>query len=280
MTVGSRVSCRRKEVSNAAVCHAEDLSMKFPVGAGCRKILRNGVIRIKKSVSLFGLIMVFLGGVFCVTFLVGCASRQGGTAILLQRGVHLEKLAVVPFQVVVPGDPVERIVRCPLSGATFRSCVPSGNPERKLEEYLVGGLKPSGGCVVIPPREMQGAYQRVSADSMDRSPREVLRAVGKEVGADGVLAGYLFCYRERRGRDYAAERPASVAFCVHLIRVADGVTIWKGVFDKTQGSLMENILDIIPFIRGGGRWMTADELSREGMRVILGKFPEMEGRDK
>ena len=278
--IGSRVSCRRKEASNVPVCHVENLSMKFPVETGCRKTLQNGVIRIKKRIYFFGLVLVFLGGTVCAALFTGCVPRKGGTATLLQRDIRFERIAVVPLQTVVPGDPAGSVVRCPLSGATFRSCVPEGNPEKKLGEYLTDGLKFSEGCVVIPPEEVRGVYQRISTGSMDISPLEVLQKVGGEVGADGVVAGYLFCYRERKGLDYAAEKPASVAFCIHLVRVADGVTVWKGIFDKTQSSLMENILDIIPFLRGGGRWMTADELSREGMREILQDFPAMKGDAK
>jgi hypothetical protein len=57
--------------------------------------------------------------------------------------------------------------------------------------------------------------------------------------------------------------------------VEDGVSVWKGVFDKTQSSLLENILEIMPFLRGGGKWMTAEELAREGVREILDGFPAM-----
>lgn len=112
---------------------------------------------------------------------------------------------------------------------------------------------------------------------MGKSPTEILTEVGREIGADGIVAGYLFYYVERKGFDYSAEKPASVAFCVHLIDVKSGVSVWKGVFDKTQSSLMENIFDILPFIKGGGKWLTAEELSREGIKEILKGFPNLKG---
>lgn len=254
--------------------------MKFPVETDCRKTLQNGVIRIKKRIYFFGFVLILLGGTVCAALFAGCVPHKGGTATLLARDIRFKKIAIVPFQTVVPGNPAERVVRCPLSGATFRSCISRGAPEEKLEEHLIGGLTVTEGCVVVPPPEVRGIYQRISTGSTEVAPLTVLKKVGEAVGADGVVAGYLFCYRERKGFDYAAERPASVAFCVHLIRVADGVTVWKGIFDKTQSSLMENILDIVPFLRGGGRWMTANELSREGMRDLLKDFPEMKGEEK
>ncbi|MDO9516125.1 MAG: hypothetical protein Q7J01_08525 [Syntrophales bacterium] len=213
-----------------------------------------------------------------MALLAGCVSHgAGGSTTLLQRDVHFKKIAVAPFQAVGSGDPAARIVRCPISGTSFRACGFSGNPEKKIEEQFVGGLNASGGYIVIPPQEVRGVYQRVSAASLGEAPLEILKKVGEEVGADGIIAGHLFCYRERKGVDYSAERPASVTFCIHLIRTRDGMSVWKGVFDKTQSSLMENILEVLPFLRGGGKWMTAEELSRQGVREILKGFPDMKG---
>ncbi|MBN2396798.1 MAG: hypothetical protein JXI32_00320 [Deltaproteobacteria bacterium] len=233
------------------------------------------MIRIKNSSSYSDMFRVLLCGAVCAALLAGCAPHRGGTTTLLQRGVRFEKIAVIPFQAVVPGDPAARVVLCPISGATFRACPFSGNPQEGIEQFFVEGLTPVEGCTVIPPQEVRGVYRRVSVGSPGAPPLEILQTVGKEIGADGIVAGHLFCFRERKGFDYSAERPASVAFCIHLIRVEDGVTVWKGVFDKTQSSLLENILDILPFIRGGGKWMTAEELSREGVRKILKDFPDM-----
>jgi len=238
------------------------------------------VIGIKKFFSSFGLVRVFLCGAVCAALIAGCSLHKGGTTTLLQRDIRFEKVAVAPFQAVLPGDPADQVVRCPISGATFRACPFSGNPEERIETFFVEGLTPAERYTVIPPREVCGVYRRVSADSPGASRLEILQRVGKEVGADGIIAGHLFCFRERKGFDYSAEKPASVAFCIHLIRVEDGVSVWKGVFDKTQSSLMENILDILPFLRGGGKWMTADELSQEGIREILQGFPDVRGPDR
>ena len=252
--------------------------MTFPVESGCRKILQRGVIIIKKLISSLGCFRFLLCGAVCVALIAGCGfHKAGGSTTLLQRDVHFKKIAVVPFQGVGSDGSATQIVRCPVSGITFRACGFSGNPEKKIEKLFLDELKPSGGFTVIPLKEVRDVYQRVSAGSPEGSSLEILKKVGEQVGADGIIAGYLFCYRERKGFDYSAESPASVAFCIHLIRTGDGVSVWRGVFDKTQSSLMENILDFLPFIRGGGKWMTAEELSREGMREILKGFPGVKG---
>ncbi len=87
-----------------------------------------------------------------------------------------------------------------------------------------------------------------------------------------MLIGHLYRYREREGTDFAINRPASVAFDLYLIRPDDGAVLWKGRFDKTQKSLSENLLDIDTFLRGQGRWMTAERLAELGLEDVLGKL--------
>ncbi len=90
---------------------------------------------------------------------------------------------------------------------------------------------------------------------------------------DAILVGYVFRYRERMGYPYSVEKPASVAFDLHLVRVKDGVIVWRGAFDRTQTSLMENIFQLSSFFSWGGKWVTAKELSAVGLAAILKTFP-------
>jgi hypothetical protein len=83
----------------------------------------------------------------------------------------------------------------------------------------------------------------------------------------------VYRFRERKGFSLSVEKPASVAFEIHLIRVSDGAIVWRGIFDKTQASLMENLLQIASFIKEGAKWVTAKELAAEGMDEVLKDFP-------
>jgi hypothetical protein len=64
-----------------------------------------------------------------------------------------------------------------------------------------------------------------------------------------------------------------VAFDLHLVRVKDGTIVWRGSFDKTQSSLMENVFQFSSFFSGGGKWITAKELAEEGLAALLKTFP-------
>ncbi|MGB5219293.1 MAG: hypothetical protein WBN66_13470, partial [Smithella sp.] len=60
------------------------------------------------------------------------------------------------------------------------------------------------------------------------------------------------------------------------VKAADGDIIWQGYFDKTQKSLMENILDISSFFKGGAKWVTARQLTEQGMDKIFKTFPDFQ----
>lgn len=222
---------------------------------------------------------LLLCGAISVVLLAGCVSKTAGDANTLRRKnvSGLQKIAIVPFQAIHSNDPEITCIRCPVCNTTFRTSAFTGNPEKKIEGLFLKEISSFQRYSLIPPEDLKQVYKRVSIILSGKNHVEILTKVGREVGADGVIAGYLFYYTERKGLDYSVERPASVAFCVHLIRVQDGTSIWKGVFDKTQSSLMENIFDIVPFIKGGGKWLTAEELSLEGIREILKSFPNMKG---
>ena len=207
-------------------------------------------------------------------FVSGCASGPVRAQFPSKNDYQPVKIAVIPFKRVSPDESLKTVV-CPLTGIIYRGCESPEGSERVLEKYFLDGLEPSYHRNLIPAERADGIYKRISSGSFKTPEAQILKSVGEELNADAVLAGYLFCYRDRVGYDYAVERPASVAFGVYLIRVADGAFIWKGVFDKTQRSLFEDVLQLSSFVKGGGKWVHADVLLREGVDDLLKTFPEL-----
>ncbi len=205
---------------------------------------------------------------------MGCHHREESGIPLPEGKVVFDRIAVVPFQQVAPEDGHAGAVRCPLCGMTFNAAGAPGNPEQVLERLFLEQLdKERPKFTVIAGERVAGIHRRVSAASLTASHREALRTVGGELAVEGVVSGYLYRWRERKGESYAVEKPASVAFEVHLLRVSDGALVWRGTFDRTQSSLMENLLQAGSFFRGKGKWLTAEELAGEGVEQILETFP-------
>jgi hypothetical protein len=211
-------------------------------------------------------------------FIAGCASNRGVVTKSFYRegDLNIKKIGIIPFQKVVSDDPSQKFMRCPLCGTILRTCELKNNPEVTIEEFFTNGLRSRGRYVILSSARTHGIYTRISSNSFNAPPQKVFQEVGRELDVDGIIAGYVFCYRERKGYPWSVEKPASVTFSVHLVRVDDGALVWRGTFDKTQRSLMEDLLDIGSFIRQGGKWVTAQKLSEEGVEGIIETFPGLD----
>jgi hypothetical protein len=125
----------------------------------------------------------------------------------------------------------------------------------------------------ISPAQVEGVYQSFLAKKIEPDPLPMIKAIGQALKADGVVWGNVFRYEERRGTAYGADRPASVALDLHLLRVNDGALVWKTQWAETQQALSENLFQLGEVARRGLRWMTAEQLARSGLKHMLKDFP-------
>ncbi|KUG22865.1 putative lipoprotein [hydrocarbon metagenome] len=185
-------------------------------------------------------------------------------------------IAIISFQPLIPEDEQRNTVICPVCGiGLFGGKILNGS-EKIVEEVFVGKLNELKRAELIPSDKVQDVYKRSVSESLKEPLLNVFKKVGKELGADVLAVGYIYRYIERVGSEYGSEHPASVAFEIHLIRIADGKVIWRGFFDKTQKSLMEDVFQISSFIKGGGKWLTARQLTKQGMDKVFETFPRLE----
>ncbi|MFH1243410.1 MAG: hypothetical protein V1689_13765 [Pseudomonadota bacterium] len=186
----------------------------------------------------------------------------------------VENVVVVGFRAAISPGGEPEVVRDPLTGAIFSAEAVPNNVTQEMNESLFEMLAKEKRYQLISPNQARGVLAGIAGleSDMGAGPLEILRKVGKRFGADAVAAGYIYRWREREGGDYAVNRPASVAFDLHLVRPADGAILWKGRFDKTQRSLSENIFDLGTFIQGGGVWMTAQKLAMLGLGKLVAEM--------
>jgi hypothetical protein len=95
-----------------------------------------------------------------------------------------------------------------------------------------------------------------------------LRA-GRCVQAEYLIVPHLLYWEERAGGDWSVESPASVNFDLFLIDVNKGVIARRFHFDERQQSLVENIFDAGKFFGRGGRWISTEQMAREGLKQGL-----------
>jgi len=122
-------------------------------------------------------------------------------------------------------------------------------------------------------RESTEVYEQMGKDETRDTPRFLAQKLGKELNASHIMIGTVWRYRERIGGSYGVERPASVAFAVYLIDVANGKLLWTETFQEAQRSLSENLLAAPTFLKRRGRWLSAMELTEQGIEGIFARYP-------
>jgi hypothetical protein len=218
---------------------------------------------------LCGLSLIMLG-------ITGCYNGSGSGTTLQQGGkLVFQRLAIAPFQQTTPEQIDINAVDCSRCVFFTRADGPPDRPEAIIEQIFIEKLNAGHKVDVIPPDRVAGIYERYMGTFDKVTPLALLKKVGDDLEVDGIIFGYVYRFRELQGTPYAAAKPASVAFEIYLFRVSDAALVWKGRFDKTQTSLMENVFQASAFLKGGGRWVTVRELSEGGMDNIMNNFPAL-----
>jgi TolB-like protein len=214
-----------------------------------------------------------ISGLFFLFFLA-FALTAGAEDENAQKAKKTNRIAVISFQALTPD--AGNTVFCPLCGSGSSSGKVLEGAEKIVEQAFVDRLNKIKGVEIIPSEKAESVYKRIASENLKENFIETLKKVGSELGADFLAVGYVYRYTERVGYQYSSEHPASVIFEIHLVKAADGSIVWQGHFDKTQKSLMENILDISSFFKGGAKWVTARQLTGQGMDKIFKTFPDFQ----
>lgn len=99
-----------------------------------------------------------------------------------------------------------------------------------------------------------------------------LRDVAMRLGADKMFVTRISRYDEREGSEMGVEQPASVSFTNELYEVESGQLIWRHIYSETQEPLLQDVSKIKKFVERGGKWISADQLAKEGIEISLSKL--------
>ncbi|MBT3310606.1 MAG: hypothetical protein HN737_02030 [Desulfobacterales bacterium] len=203
--------------------------------------------------------------------LFSCASKITTPKKPLSLTGH-KKILIYPFKDITTIYGEKASIRCPICGNVFVTGKVEKNAGAILSEHLVSIMKKKKTFELIPPEQVVGVIPgRTNEKEKRLSNIKIIVNVGKSLQADAVLVGYVYSFRDRVGSWYSASKPASVAFDIHLLNVADGSVEWEGHFDETQKTLFENLFNLNSFIKRKGRWVTADEMAAAGIKEMVGE---------
>ena len=210
----------------------------------------------------------FVNIMLCVLLLsVGTGwAEEGAASTLLPK-----KLLIVNFKNMAEVYGEGASIKSPISNRIFRSGIVGGNAADILTSLVIDIVKEKEKYHIVSSSKTPNITSNLVSKSRKQflTERKLLVETGRRVGADFVMAGYVYRFRERKGRDFAAERPASVAFGVHLLRVRDGRVMWSRHFDQTQKALSDNLFEIGTFFKRGGKWVTAEEMARIALKDMI-----------
>jgi len=225
-------------------------------------------------VKPFSKILIALIAAFCflVPGLMGCASSTPVRPETGKEPAVPKKIAVVGFEKLASDDG-NRVARGPVGGTVFNTCALPQNAEALVQEYFLERLEKSGKFAIIPPYQSDPVYRKVKGDNPNAPVAQQLQMTGNALEVDAIVIGYVSCFRERVGYAYSAERPASVTFGIYMIQSSDGDLLWGRIYDKTQQSFSENVLQASTFFSRGLKWVTAAELAEDGVEEMLKTFP-------
>lgn len=154
-------------------------------------------------------------------------------------------------------------------GCLSRGEVPPGAPE-EVRQLLGRKLRELRRCELVSP-EVEEVPQ-----AMASAPLEASREIGRSLGAEAVLLGALYRYREREGSALGVMRPAAVSLELLLLRVRDGKVLWHVRIDEEQRSLSEDLFKVGRFLRKGLRWLTVREFTEVLLQEALKSFPSLD----
>ncbi len=205
----------------------------------------------------------------CLTFLasiIGCRTGHVGSDPAPPTKGN-ETVLILPFKDLAAIYGENANIRCPLTGRLFMGGPVPSDMSEVLTTRLYELLEENTGYPLIASDELETIGDARSPSVL--ASRKDLAAAGRRAGADVVMIGHMYRFRERVGKKFAAETPASVAFDVHMVRVADGRLLWTGYLDETQRSLSENLFNIGMFLEREGQWVTAQEMATKALKYVM-----------
>ena len=234
--------------------------------------------RVRKGVG-----MKSKGRAICVMIAVWCIAGLIVDGYLTNRAaaqsqaepikIQWEKIGVMPFFKGRRSADTGENLTCPICELSFKSENIKDDADRAITSYVQEALERRYRDKVIALDQVSRVYKEIPRDDTKDTPRSLARKAGEALGADLMIAGTVWRYRDRVRDPMGSGRGASVAFEMYLMEVPSGKTAWKAKFDETQRPLTEDIRGSKVLIKTGARWLSADELARYGVEEVFKKFP-------
>jgi hypothetical protein len=181
-------------------------------------------------------------------------------------------LLVMPVTDLGGARPAGDHARSPISGQMFQAGSVAKDAAAFLHAQLAERLG-AAGYRILGAEQAEGVRAQLLGGEKTLSERELLVAAGKAMGADAVVAGYVYRFQDRVGNALSVDTAASVAFDFHLVDAKDGRLLYSGAVDETQAPLSDNLLEVGRFMKRGAKWVNAWDLAQSMLEEKIAGFP-------
>ncbi len=195
-------------------------------------------------------------------YLVSCTGAVPEKSTYSQKPIVINKIVVVPMFTdpqVVGGVPAER--------SRFLTS--------ELFQELNNRIK---GKTIVALGSSTDEFMTLKEENPELGYLNLAIEVGKNLNSDSVLIGNISTFREREGGELGINAPASVAFGVQLINPNTGERLWEAYYAETQETLLQNVTKIGKFFKRKGKWVTANQLAKEGVVDVVDNLANFLGQ--
>lgn len=186
-------------------------------------------------------------------YLVSCAGPASESGSYSTKPIQINKIAVVPM----------------LAGPGLQGAIPEERSRfltSELYQELTNRIK---GRTIVALGSSTDEFVELSKVNPELGYLNLAMEVGKNLNSDSVLIGKISTFMEREGGELGTSAPASVAFGVQLIDPRTGERFWEAYYAETQETLLQNVTKIGKFFKRKGRWVTANQLAKEGVIEVV-----------
>lgn len=203
----------------------------------------------------------FFLALLLVVFIAGCASKQPDYPVY--SGDKINRIAIIPPQRI--GEDKVGTITCTLSEKDFDAEATTKEQGRMINDMLLKAFKDDKRFFEVSEGNCYSYVNSIIRENVKSSHIRIIQEMGRELNVEAILYTRLFRFVEREGGSYGANKPASVALSMHLIRVSDGAILWRNTFDETQKAITDNILNLDLYRKAGIKWLSASELAAYGI---------------
>lgn len=143
----------------------------------------------------------------------------------------------------------------------------------RVSQMLLDVASRQGAWSIVDPEKVRVVLISLANDATEARAG----ALAARFHADAALTATVTTYHDRVGSDYGVSEPASVSIQFLLVPNGQKEAAWKADYTFAQEPLTYNLLNVWGLLRGGLKWLTADELARIGVEEAVKKLASGSG---